>query len=78
MTIQGQDNSLTFVQGHSDPNFLTSFPKITLGCLKPNGACIRCWYENGSNHPGHMTKMALMPIYGKNLQNIASEEPKCR
>ena len=23
-----------------------------------------------SNGPGHMTKMATMPVYGKNLQNL--------
>ena len=28
-----------------------------------------------SNGPGHMTKMASMPIYGKNLK-ISSPEPK--
>ena len=27
MTTQGQDNSLTFFQGQSYPNFQTSFPK---------------------------------------------------
>ena len=26
-----------------------------------------------SNGPGHMTKMAAMPIYGKNLKKIFSE-----
>ena len=26
------------------------------------------------NNPGHMTKMAAMPIYGKNLQNSSSPE----
>ena len=30
-----------------------------------------------SNGPGHMTKMAAMPIYGKNLKQ-SSPEPKCR
>ena len=30
-----------------------------------------------SNGPGHMTKMAAMPIYSKNLK-ISSPEPKCR
>ena len=27
MTTHGQDNSLTFSQGHSDPLYQTSFPK---------------------------------------------------
>ena len=31
-----------------------------------------------SNGPGHMTKMADMPIYGKNMKNSSSLEPICR
>ena len=31
-----------------------------------------------SNGPGHMTKMATMPIYGKNLKKSSSPEPKSR
>ena len=31
-----------------------------------------------SNGPGHMTKMAAMPIYGKNLKQSSSPEPKGR
>ena len=27
------------------------------------------------NDPGHMTKMAAMPIYGKNLKKSSSPEP---
>ena len=27
------------------------------------------------NGPGHMTKMAAMPIYGKNLKKSSSQEP---
>ena len=30
-------------------------------------------YINGT---GHMTKMAAMPIYGKNLEKISSPEPE--
>ena len=30
----------------------------------------------GSNGPGHMTKVATMPIYGKNLKKISSPEPE--
>ena len=29
-----------------------------------------------SNGPGHMTKMAAMPIYGENLKNSSSLEKK--
>ena len=28
------------------------------------------------NGPGHMTKMAVMPIYGKNLKKSSSPEPE--
>ena len=28
------------------------------------------------NGPGHMTKMATMPIYGKNLKKSSSTEPE--
>ena len=31
-----------------------------------------------SNGPGHMTKMAAMPIYGKNLKQSSSPKPKGR
>ena len=35
-------------------------------------------YEGGTNvivnKPGHMTKMAAMPIYGKTLQKSSSQE----
>ena len=31
-----------------------------------------------SNGPGHMTKMADMPIYGKNLKKSSSPEPNDR
>ena len=31
-----------------------------------------------SNSPGHMTNMAAMPIYGKNLKKSSSPEPKGR
>ena len=29
-----------------------------------------------ANGPGHMTKMAAMPIYGKSLKNSSSPVPK--
>ena len=29
-----------------------------------------------SNGPGHMTKLAAMPIYGKNFKKSSSPEPK--
>ena len=36
------------------------------------------WTKVCSNGPGHMTKMAAMPIFGKNLKQFSSPEPKSR
>ena len=50
-------------------HFQTSSPLKPLGRLKPNlcGASLG-WGKNVySNGPGHMTKMAAMLMYGKNL-----------
>ena len=56
------------------PHSLNIFSK-PLGQLKPNfhGGTKIC-----SNGPGHMTKMATMSIYGKNLKKSSSPEPKGR
>ena len=34
------------------------------------------WDEVCSNGPGHMTKMAAMPIYGKNFKNLLLRNQK--
>ena len=34
--------------------------------------------ESYSNGPGHMNKMAAMPIYGKNLKKSSFPDPKGR
>ena len=34
--------------------------------------------KNSSNGPGHMTMMAAMPVYGKNLKKSSSPEPNGR
>ena len=36
------------------------------------------WTKVSSNSHGHMTKMAAMPIYGKNLKQSSSSKPKGR
>ena len=75
MTAQGQDHSLTFVQGHLDSTFSNVFPKNTW----PFEAKFHTeppWdvgMKTCSHVPGHMTKMASRPMYGKNLQNCPSE-----
>ena len=69
MNIKGQGHSLTLDQGHSDSIFLNFFSSIT---TRPFEAKFHMEppLDGGtkafSNGPGHMTKMAAMPIYGKN------------
>ena len=67
MNIKGQGHSVTMVQD-SDSHFQTFFPlrKARFQVELPwNGGMKIC-----SNGPGHMTNMAAMPIYGKNLKNL--------
>ena len=71
MNIKGQGHSLTLVQSHLDSTFLNSFSLETTRPIEAkfhvepprDGEMKVC-----SNGPGHMTKMATMPIYGKNLK----------
>ena len=70
MNIKGQGHSLTLGQGHSDSAFSNFFLKtarlIEFQVERPwDGGTKVC-----SNGPGHMTNMAAMPIYGKNLKNL--------
>ena len=62
------------------PQFQTSSPLKPLGQSKLNFMWSHPWqggkkvYING---PGHMTKMAAMPIYhGENLKKSSSPEPE--
>ena len=73
MNIKGQGNSLSFIQGHSDSHFQTSRPiearfHVDPPCDRGMKVC--------SNGLCHMTNMAAMPIYGKNLKKSSSLEPK--
>ena len=71
MNIKGQGHSLTLVQGHSDSIFSnvffleTAWPIEAKFYVEPpwDG-----WMKVWSNGLGHITKMAAMPIYGKNLK----------
>ena len=78
MNIKGQDQSLTLVQGHSDSTFANFFSLEMARSMEakfhvqPPWDGVRKIYSNG---PGHMTNMAAMPIYGKNLKK-SSLEPK--
>ena len=60
-------------------HFQTSFPEKPLCWLKFH---VEPQWDRGtkccSNGLGHMTKMAAMPIYGKNMKKFSSLEPKGR
>ena len=70
MNIKGQGHSLTFVQGQSDSKFSNFFSLET-----PMPIEAKFYVEppmdeamkGNTNGLCHMTKMAAMPIYGKNL-----------
>ena len=75
MNIKGQGHSLTLVQGHSDSTYSNIFKRLffrnryakwsQISC----GACMNLENESLFEYgPGHMTNMAVMPIYGKNLK----------
>ena len=61
------------------PHSLNSFSSETTGPVKVKFHMELLW-DGGtkaySNGPGHMTKMAAMPIHGKNLNKSSSPEPK--
>ena len=60
-------------------HFHTTSPLKPLGRLKQNFIMEPPWDGETkvcSNGAGHMTKMAAMPIYGKNLKNLLLQNPK--
>ena len=65
-------------QGHSDSTFSNFFSRETARPIEAK-LYVEPQWDGGtkvySNGPGHMTKMATMPIYGKNLKT-SSLEPK--
>ena len=81
MNLKGQGHSLTLVQGHSDSTFLFLFFLETAWPIEarfyvglPWDGATKVW----SNGLFHLTKLAAMPIYGKNLKKSSSLEPKGR
>ena len=69
---------MTLVQGHSDSAFLNFFSLETAGPIEAKFHVDPPWdqeMKECSNGPGHMTSMAAMPIYGKNLKKSSSLEP---
>ena len=81
MNIKGQGHLLTFDQGHSDSTFSNFFSLQTARPIEARFHVDHPW-DGGmkicSNGPGHMTKVAVMPIYGKNIKKSSSLEPKGR
>ena len=71
--MKGQGHSLTLVQGHSDSTLTNCFSLETAGPTEAKFHMEPPWdwetkvYSNG---PGHIIKMAAMPIYGKSLKNL--------
>ena len=73
MKIKGQGHSLTLVQGHSRFNIFKLLSLETARPIKAKFHMEPSWDRGTkihSNGPGHTTKMAAMPIYGKHLKNI--------
>ena len=66
------------VRGRCRPPFSNVFSSETAWPIKAKFYVEPPW-EGGTkvciNGPGHMTKMAAMPIYGKNLKKPSSPEP---
>ena len=75
MNMKGQGHSLTLVQGHSDSTFSKSFFLETACPIEAKFYVEPPWdgeTKVWSNGLDHMTKMAAVPIYGKNLKIIFS------
>ena len=73
--------SLTLVQGHSDSTFSSFFSSETARQIEAKFYVEPQWVGETkvySNGPDHMTSMAAIPIYGKNMKNYSSLEPKGR
>ena len=70
MNIKGQGHSLTLVQGHSDSTFSNFFSLETAKSIEAKFHVEPPWDRGmkiNTNGLCHMSKMAAMPIYGKNL-----------
>ena len=86
MSVKGQGHSLTLAKGHLDFKIKTCFFFCLFVCLfvlffcqKQLGHFMKPYGRMGikiyTNDSGHMTKMAVMPIYGKKLKKSSSPEP---
>ena len=62
---------MTLAKDHPDFKVKTCFSLKKLGDLEPGRIGMKIY----TNDLGHMTNMAAMPIYGKNLKKSFSPEP---
>ena len=79
MNIRVQGHSLTLVQGHSDLTFSNFFFLETARPIEAKYQIEPPWDRGREvclNGPGHMTSLAAMTIFGKNLKKSSSLEPK--
>ena len=70
MNIKDQGHSLTFVQGHSDSTLSNVFSSENIRLIEAIFQVEPSWdgrMKASINGLCHMTKMAAMPIYAKNL-----------
>ena len=72
MNIKGQGHLLTFIEGHSDSTFSNFFSLETARLTVSKFYMEPPWDEGmkvNTNGLCHMTKMAVMPMYGKTCKN---------
>ena len=70
MNIKGQGHLLTLVQGHSDSTFPNFFYLETSRLIETKKHMEPFWdrkMKGSTNALCYRTKMAAMPIYGKNI-----------
>ena len=70
MNIRYQGHSLTFIQGHSDSTFSNFFSLEPAKSVEAKFHVEPPWdgvMKKNTNGLCHMTKMAAMSIYGKNI-----------
>ena len=70
MNIKGQGHSLTLIQGHSDSTFSNFFSLETLKLIEAKFHVEPPWDRGmkvSTTGLSHMTIMAAISIYGKNL-----------
>ena len=82
MNLYEYQRSRSFIElgpNLSDSIFLNLFSSITSTPIEAKFHVEPPWNRGtkaASTDPGHMTKMAAVPIYGKNIQKSCSLEPK--